>query len=329
MLETKSQMNKIFAFFLMLLAGSLMAQNKLASRKLPAHKLKQIRHWSIGASLNASNYFGDLSPSSEYFGEFTSKGYFSPVDFKFTKAVLGFFGQYRYHPRYSVRLEFVTTTLTGDDNTSAKFGEIGQKAWYRWMRNLHFRNRIYELGVLWTADFVENRGPFFKRPKGFIPYTVIGLSVFYHNPQAVGPNGDWINLKPLRLNEKDYSRIQIAIPMGIGVKRRITDKLDIAFEWVVRFTFTDGLDDVTGYYMSDEQLGNNTLRVAMHDRSKEPTSMFNNAVRDPARVALIPEYAKGDQREKRGDDDFDQYVIYGFKLIYHFGGDVKCPRLGR
>jgi hypothetical protein len=330
MLETKTQMNKIFALLLLVIfvAGTAMAQQKL-SRRLPKHKLKQIRHWSFGGSLNASHYFGDLSPSSEYFGEFTSKGYKAPTDFNFTKAVFGAFGQYRYHPRYSFRVEFVTTTFTGDDNSSAAFGEIGSKPWYRWMRNLHFRNRIYELSGMWIADFVENRGPFFKRPKGFIPYSLIGLSVFYHNPQGKAPDGTWVDLKPLRLNESDYSLLQIAVPMGIGIKRRISNKLDVAFEWVVRFTFTDGLDDVTGYYMSDEQLGNNTLRIAMHDRSKEPTSLFNNAVRDPSRVAQIPQFAKGDQREKRGDDDFDQYVIYGFKLIYHFGGDVKCPRLGR
>ncbi len=326
MSETKFFMIRIITIAMVCAGVSAHAQ---PLSKLPPHKLKQVRHWSIGGALNASHYLGDLSPASDYFGSSESGSYQFPTELRFTKPVFGFFAQYRYHPRFSVRAEFVTTSFTGDDNTSTSGAKIGSRASYRWMRNLHFRNRIYELSALWIADFVENRGPFFKRPKGFIPYSIIGIAFFYHNPQAVSPDGNWINLKPLNLNEKSYSLFQIAVPLGFGVKRRISNKLDVAFEGAVRFTFTDGLDDVTGYYMSDSQLGNNPLRIAMHDRSKEPTSKFNNAVRDPARVAAIPTFLKGDQREKRGDDDFDQYIIYGFRLIYHFGGDIKCPRLGR
>ena len=67
----------------------------------------------------------------------------------------------------------------------------------------------------------------------------------------------WIDLQPLGTegqgttaypDRKKYSRTQIAIPMGGGVKISLNDNLNIAFSFSARKTYTDYLDDVSTTY---------------------------------------------------------------------------------
>ena len=67
---------------------------------------KERRYDMIGLSVNALNYFGDLSPHS---------GIFS-TDISFTRPAIGLVFSHRFGPRYAITGSFMYGTLKGSDN---------------------------------------------------------------------------------------------------------------------------------------------------------------------------------------------------------------------
>jgi hypothetical protein len=122
------------------------------------------------------------------------------------------------------------------------------------IRNLGFRSPLLELSAITQYELFANQRKYMYR-KRWTPYFVGGIGVFMFNPQA-RLNGDWLSLQPLGTEGqflqgskvKPYSRIQLALPLGAGVRIKLRDKVDLYAEMVWRKTFTDYLDDVSGPY---------------------------------------------------------------------------------
>lgn len=241
---------------------------------------KRKQYLSIGASINAMNYFGDITPSQS----------FTSLDIRYTKPSISIFVQKRLKPHFTARLMFTYGRIEGDDATADPKDGDNQ---YRFARNLHFRNDIFELSAMGILDFIGNRGVFYQRPSKVIPYLTFGVAGLYHNPQAIAPDtdqlgqptnagGQWVDLQPLGTEGQGrgngalgttYSRFQIAFPVGLGLRYKINSRMDIGLEIAYRFTFTDYLDDVSGLYTDLAVFGENTpannLARASHDRSLE------------------------------------------------------------
>lgn len=282
-------------------------------------RYKKSRHWIFSPALNASHYFGDLSPTTAM----------TSTELSFTRPQLAFGLRYKYHPRFSMRFELGWHRLLGDDNTSASPTDLANGI-FRARRNLHFRNDIVEFTGLWVIDFKQNENPYFKRePRRIYPYVGIGFGLIYHSPRAVSPiTEQWIALQPLQTEGKSYSLIQPVIPLAIGGRIRISQRLDFVGEIGLRLSLTDYLDDVSGYYQSDEVLGNDPLRIAMADRMREDVSLFDGAQRT-VNINDIPVIVKNGEAEKRGNPaNLDNYIVYGFRLNYHFGSKLKAPSTG-
>lgn len=314
------------------------------------------RYWSIGMTLNAMNYMGDIVPKSS----------FGSVDIGFTQPTLGVFVERQFFPRVSVRGGLVYGTLKGDDYTSAirGFGSVeaamaDPNARYRMYRNLHFRNRIIEVSAVANISLRANRGFYYRRPKGFNPYIMFGVAAVYSNPQAKPePNVSWVDLRPLQTEGEQYGAFVLSFPVGIGVNYQLTSRIDIGAELGVRFTTTDRLDDVSGRY--PDRSGMSEEAAFFSFRGNETTSAFNGedrtdviaamqqiyGVSSPGAVEAIFAFSGDENRaaERRGNDgtlyrDADQkqigvfaggndlYLVYGFKLKYLLGGgDVRCPK---
>ena len=282
------------------------------------------QYMTVGASLNAVNYFGDIAPSSSVFS----------TDLRFTRPNLSVFVMRRLRPRVSLRGALMWSRLQGDDfnaNTSDK------NARYRFARNLHFRNDVKELDATVLVDLYQNRQNFLKRP-GLIPYAFAGLGVIAHNPRARVPVTDgkrWVKLQPLGTEgqgrsgyRKPYSKFQLVIPAGLGIRYRVNKRVDVAFEWSFRYTFTDYLDDVSGDYAAPEALGGpSSLAYRMGYRSEEGIGAYAKKSREPGMRAFLNEdingnpfrplngYGQqGDQRGKPSEQDW--YIITGFHLNY-------------
>ena len=107
-----------------------------------------------------------------------------------------------------------------------------------------------------------------------------------------------------------YKLTQISIPMGLGVKYKITDRINLGVDVGLRKTFTDYLDDVSGSYVNyfELQEGNGAVAAALGNRQGE-------LLGEPL---IVP---TGTQRGNSARDDW--YYNMGLTLSYTFNGSGK------
>jgi hypothetical protein len=310
---------------------------RMTSFKGKKYGFKNKAYSGFGFSLNALNYYGDLSPKPKNVS----------TDISFTKPAVGLSFMHRYGPRYTILGELMYGTLSGGDAKSADYNDA-ENGKYRYQRNLSFRNRIKELTVLAYFDLFENDATYMSRVK-WTPYAFIGITGFLHNPQAIAPDkdlkgnplpeaGQWVDLRPLGTEGqhstlestdansgiKTYSKFQVAIPIGMGARIRLNDVMDLWAEVGFRYTFTDYLDDVSKNYV-DLGVLNGPLAKAMSYRSNElppdklPT-LQPYVARDGQTYATIPGYGSEYYSNNRGSKaDKDIYMVTTIRLTYIIG----------
>jgi hypothetical protein len=344
-------MRKVFYLFLaaMVLLGSNEAYSQLNRKAIKKnnrrishfrgkkyHFSKEKRYNSIGVSLNAFNYYGDLAPRPNRLS----------TDISFTRPAIGLSFTHRFGPRYQLMAAFTYGTLRGDDQKSADQGDANNGV-YRYQRNLSFRNRIKELSVVGAFDLFENQATYISRVK-WTPYVFLGAAVFHHNPKAQVPDtdlngnplpnaGEWVALKPLGtegqnggLQEGDanygikpYKLIQVAIPFGLGARFRINEVMDFSAEIGFRYLFTDYIDDVSGNYVDLSVFGNDELAKALSYRSSEvvdASRLVPTTDRNGNTYNLLPGYGQEHPDNLRGNSgDRDIYMVTSFRLTYILG----------
>ena len=180
---------------------------------------------------------------SNYLGDMTDKLYQNPG------VALGFNVGYQFSSRVNLRAGFTYGKVSGADSLSSQ--EDIQ------LRNLHFQSNITEFSVVGEINTLN------LNLKRWSPYVFGGVAVFHFNPYTFEQQGLKVYLQPLGTEgqglpgypqSKLYSRTQIAMPFGGGVKYNITDNLRIALEIGLRKLFTDYLDDVSGNYADPNEL---------------------------------------------------------------------------
>ncbi len=264
--------------------------------------------------------FGPYLGGSNYMGEFTD-GYM-PLWNK-TKFAGGLICRYNYGPYLTFKGTAIYGKIEGSDKNFASDA-------YRGRRNLSFKSDIVEFSVQgeWNIRGYEQT----KASYGWSPYLFAGVSVFRFNPKAQfnyqsymmdaslqAQDGDWIELQPLgtegqettKFNDKRrYSLTQLSVPLGVGAKWQLDDYWAFGFEFGVRKTFTDYLDDVSSIYVDNIIVGgaSGPMAVALKDRSME--------------VGQTP-FENGDVRGNAATKDW--YVIGGLTLTYRIhGGRQPC-----
>lgn len=220
---------------------------------LPA--LANAQYWEAGAFAGLSNYVGDLSANSQTI-YMQNTGFSGAV-----------FARYNINDLSAVRLALGYAGLSGTD-------ALADSEAIR-TRNLSFSSDVIELALTGELNLPGYQPYNLNQPLS--PYLFAGISAFYHNPTA-NFGGENIRLRPLGTEGQGlqdrpapYSSIAFAIPMGLGVKYAVTDRLNIGIEFGARMTFTDYLDDVSGTYLSYPELlaGNGPLAAALGNRSGE------------------------------------------------------------
>jgi hypothetical protein len=236
--------NRFFLFFFLALFSTVDSQRVFAQKS------------EIGFLLGGAVYSGDLSPQL--------------INYKFVRPAAGLFYRYNYTSHWSGKVALFAGTITGDDAASS---DDFQKN-----RNLNFTSRLLELTGNIEFNFFEYVTG--DRKRSFSPYVFTGLSVFDFNPKT-DFNGNSVELKPLGTEGqnlanppvKPYSLVQMAIPMGLGIKWSIGPRLNLGLEMGARKTFTNYLDDVGGSYPDSKKLlaENGTVAAALSNRSINKT----------------------------------------------------------
>ncbi|AZQ63519.1 hypothetical protein EI427_15195 [Flammeovirga pectinis] len=277
--------------------------NGLAQHKTPNVNPATDKHWALTVFGGTSNYFGDLTSKASPFS----------VNSALTSGSFGFGYEKRFSHRFVLRGEFSWARIKGDDAQTASIGS------FEYDRNLSFRNDIYQLSALAQFDLIPHYGHYSER-KRFTPYLLTGLTTFLHTPKGKTTaeyGSTWVDLSSLGTegqgNEntrKKYNKVGIAVPFGLGVNIKVTDRMDVGLEWITRFTFTDYLDDVSKNYAGDASFGNNQLAAAMADRSQESSAVLTGQPRQ------VPTYKFGPGDKRGSNNKRDGYSNFLIKVRY-------------
>lgn len=143
----------------------------------------------------------------------------------------GLVARRNFNPRMSLRTNL--SWLHASGNTKATYmpadpssmtPEGGQYAWRSWSRNMIDAACVGELNFWGYGD-----GPTYKGNKRITPYILAGV-------------GLTVALAPQKAN------VAMNIPVGVGVKYKIANRLNAGLEWRFSFTTTDKLDADGGQY---------------------------------------------------------------------------------
>lgn len=242
----------------------------------------------IGVFGGGSYYIGDLNQFNH---------------FKNTNLSLGFIYRFHLNSRLAVRGTFTYGRVEAYDAQSTNPTHQ--------IRNLSFQSDILELAGGIEFNFLNyqiGNDRFF-----WTPYLFIEAAVFHMNPtteyngqkvelRSVGTEGQGSNLS----SEKSYPLFQLAIPFGLGFKINLGNRMAVSFEYGIRKTFTDYLDDVGGAdYINPSQLAaqNGNIAAALSDRSEGNTNLTGT---------------RGNPKTK------DWYSMFGVMLTFTLGNPDNC-----
>ena len=210
------------------------------------------------------NYSGDLQQKS-----FT---------FKQSHSMYGIGATYQFWNNLSLTATYTHGEISADD----KYGSPSHIP-----RNLNFFSNVSEGSVVLEASLFDVPGN-----AKFTPYVFEGLSVFHINPYTFDPSGNKVYLQPLGTegqglpqypDKKPYKLLQVAIPIGIGVKYAISNNLMIGAEVCFRKAFTDYLDDVSGPVYADTAVirasrGALAAKLSFRGDELNPPYHFNSTI---------------------------------------------------
>lgn len=223
----------------------------LAGVSLQAQKTME-----VGVFGGGSYYIGDLNPA---------------MHFLMTKPAYGVVARLNLDSRWTARLTAYRGEVAGDDEVSGRVAG----------RELKFESPLTDISAVIELNFFNY---ITGSTRNFLtPYIFGGVGVFMFRPESegvalreLGTEGQNIGFD----GRSPYNLFQIAIPFGFGFKYSLSKRLAFAFEWGMRKTMTDYLDDVsTTYYLEGESISTSNQAGMLSDptRSHQPYQARGNA----------------------------------------------------
>jgi Domain of unknown function (DUF6089) len=253
--------------------------------------LEYVQKGEFGITLGAAHYFGDLN---------TRAGLNRP------KPAVGVFFRKQFGNYVAARL-------------NAHYAQVGysdtySKNDYQKTRNLSFNSNIWELTL--QGDFNFFRFIPGTKEYAFTPYVTVGIGAFSYDPYAY-LNGEKQYLRTLGTEgqltgykgRKQYSPTGICIPIGVGLKFNLSEKINFTMEVTQRLTNTDYLDDVSTTYAGIANFTPGSTASLLQDRSYEL---------DPTNVLGKEGRQRGFSKQK------DQYIIAEIGLSFNISS-YRCP----
>ena len=217
----------------------------------------------------------------------------------------GLMFRYNVHSRLSLRFNYLQGKVEAYDSDAKNPVTIN--------RNLSFESPIKE--VAGGIEFHYFPFQFGQKRNTATAYILAQLGVFYMSPSVI-INGETIDLQALGTegqgtsanSKRKYSKFQVCIPLGLGVKASVGKNVSFNFDLAIRKTFTDYLDDVKSASYVDPAIIASEYGALAADLSNQ--SLIDNR------------YARrGNPTTK------DWYVYCGGMVTIRLGRGNKCPVL--
>ena len=281
-----------------LLITAFIIANIVAIKAQSIYEVNELQG-EVGFTVGTAHYFGDLNTRAKL---------------NRPKPALGIFFRKQFNNYLGIKIAAHYAQLG--------YSDVYSNNTYQKTRNLSFNADILEFAA--SADF-----NFFKFVPGdpnyfFTPYITLGLGMFSYSPYAY-LNNKKVFLRPLgtegqnigyvdpatNAKRKPYGSTALCIPIGIGFKYQVTDKVNFFFQVAQRLTMTDYLDDVSTTYVGADKFldGSGQLTTAgiLQDRSFEKGQTIG-----------IEGRQRGWSKQK------DQYAIAEIGFSINFT-TYKCP----
>jgi hypothetical protein len=171
--------------------------------------------------LGAQQYKYEIGPSlgmTGYLGDANNGNLLKHPSF-----TIGGLFRYNHNSRWAFKANLNYANIRGDSEQD--------ETWYPDGANYKFSSSLIDLGLTAEFNFLNfGRGPLYKKYKPISPYMVAGVGFVF----AMCNGG----------NQASFT-----IPIGIGVKYKFKDRLNLGFEFTMRKEFSDridGLSDLNG-----------------------------------------------------------------------------------
>ena len=200
----------------------------------------------IGGMAGTSYYVGELNPILPY---------------NQTQLAYGMLARYNLNSRWAVKFNYYRGKVQGSDATG---GSVEG-------RELDFRSNINDFSLVAEFNFWEYYTG--SKKNYFAPYLFGGLTYFTFKPysqsgvalQPLGTEGQQIGFD----GRSPYNQFSFAMTFGFGIKYSLSKRLAFAFEWGMRKTLTDYIDDVsTTYYLDGNTINPDIPDQILSDPTK-------------------------------------------------------------
>lgn len=193
----------------------------------------------------------------------------------------------------SIRFDLNFYQISGDDaasgflsgrNPNQRGGSREGQEDTRYVRNLSFEASNLEASLLFTFNLIPVNGSYTRRPV-INPYLMFGLGFTTNNPTGDHPTEGKVNLRHLNTEAiagQGYGGTLLAVPIGIGIRLKANQYIDILFEAGRRFLFSDYLDDVSTVYptldalRAADRIGDIAQAEIFYDRATEGFDLEGN-----------------------------------------------------
>ncbi|MDD2961445.1 MAG: DUF6089 family protein [Muribaculaceae bacterium] len=171
----------------------------------------------LSGALNAQNYKFEIGAGvgmSGYLGDVNKSNFLKHPGF-----AGGAMFRYVLDYRWSLKANLFTAGLSGN---SADYGDV-----FPGGATYKFNSQIYDLGAQMEFNFFNyGIGYTYKRLHRLTPYMLLGLG------GTLSSCGG-------------HTAFAINIPMGVGLKYKLKERLNLGFEFTMRKTFGDKIDNFT------------------------------------------------------------------------------------
>lgn len=172
---------------------------------------------------------GTLVGFTGYYGDLNNEAFISASQLR-TGGLI--FAKLKLSDRVSIGVSGGYMKVVGIDSLSSS-------AWQK-SRNLSFYSDILEGTFHMDYYLLPNNGR-----NSLVPYVSAGLGFVQFKPTST-LNGVAYNLAALKTNGVPYNQQAFVLPIGLGVKKYVTNNLMLGLEIGLRITNTNFLDDVNG-----------------------------------------------------------------------------------